>query len=67
MNAHDSLLLAVNSVNYFTMIFAIADLFYVAYVGSSPSEASHSQAGVHFRNHLHLTHIRIILHPLLTK
>ena len=67
MNAHDSLLLAVNSVNYFTSIIAIADLFYVANVESSPSMASHSQAGVHFRNvvdHLHLTHMRFILHPL---
>ena len=50
MNAHDSLLLAVNSVNYFTMIIAIVDLFCEANVGSSPSMASHSQAGVHFRN-----------------
>ena len=72
MNAHDKLLftryVVVNSLNYFTMIIAIADLFYVANVGSSPSMASHSQAGVHFRNavdHLHLTHMRLILHPLL--
>ena len=58
----------LNSVNYFAIIIAIAYLFQVGYVGFLPSMASHPQAGVHFRNaveHLHLTDMRFILHPLL--
>ena len=50
----DNSLLAVSSVNYFTMIIAIADLC--------------CSVVVHFRNaveHLHLTDMRFILHPLL--
>ena len=64
----DNSLLAI-STNYFTMIIAIGYLFQVAkYVGFSLSMASLPQAGVHFRNavdHLHLTDMRFILHPLL--
>ena len=58
----------LNSVNYFAIIIAIADLFQVGYVEFLPPMASHPQAGVHFRNaveHLHLTDMRFILHPLL--
>ena len=58
----------LNSVNYFAIIIAIAYLFQVGYVGFLPPMASHLRAGVHFRNaidHLHLTDMRFILHPLL--
>ena len=42
----DNSLLAVNSVNYFTILVAIADLFLVVYVGFAQSMASHPQADV---------------------
>ena len=54
-------LCAMDSVNYFTKTITIVDLF-------SPPMSPHPQACVHLRNaveHLHLTDMRFILHPLL--